>query len=77
MAAIDHSAYTPSAPALGLGDSIFSAFHRAVRAVRVQIAAARTRAALSKLTARQLADIGLDGADLKELSLRMAERQIL
>lgn len=76
MAAIDHSAYAPSAPALGLGDTLFSAAHRALRAVRVRIAARRTVDALNQLNARQLADIGLEATDLGHLAYEMAQRSI-
>lgn len=76
MAAIDHSAYAPSSQAMGFGDGIFSTFTRAFRAIRVHIAARQTHTALSKLTCRQLADIGLEGSDIRHLSYEMAQRSI-
>ena len=76
MAAIDHSAYAPSSPAMGFGEGIFSTLHRAFRAVRVHIAARQTHNALTNLSTRQLNDIGLEGSDIRALAYEMAQRSI-
>lgn len=76
MATIDHSAYAPSSPALGFGESVFGAFHNFGRAIRARIAYRRTLQALDTLSHRQLADIGLEGEDLRVVAARMAQQTV-
>jgi len=75
MAAIDHSAYAPTtaSPFATLTEAV----RGALRGIRTQIAYWQTRDSLSRLSRRQLDDIGLDGANIDVLAWEMAKRNTL
>lgn len=77
MAAIDHSAYAPSAPLAGVTATIRRTASNLTRAIRTQFAYRQTLSSLSKLSPRQLADIGLDANNLNALAFDMAKRNAL
>lgn len=64
---------TPT-PVVGFHEPIFRFIRSVTHAIRVGIACRQTENALSALSPRQLADIGLEGADLGRLAYEMAAR---
>ena len=74
MAAIDHSAYAPKPAYRGFANTVSGALAPIRRAVRRHLAYRQTLGALRALDDRQLADIGLEGADLDVVARRMTLR---